>query len=225
MSICADYGIKSNVASIEQAEVIFLGEYHYTEDHQRFHAKIIDALFNPGDIVFIEDNGDVPKETLKQRFQIKFVQSPITIKGWDCYSLVNDFFIPAVKNWIKPAVISSTITIFLGRMAGNSYHLDKLVYGVCALFNITSLLYFITFKIKTSIPQRNRHLYKILDNNPVPQGNRQYVIGGYLHFAVDRLYKEDFGIDISIDLDTFLKGKKYAILIPKDLEPCLVNFP
>ncbi len=97
------------------------------------------------------------------------------------------------------------------------------------IFNFFNLVYAITDEAHRSVLTRNRHMYTILNENPVQKGNKRYVFGGLGHFAVLKHHKEK-GIDISPDQDSFLIDKKFAILIPRDrkvlgIEPEILNFP
>lgn len=68
--------------TIEGAQVICLAETHDREDVRLQNAKIIDALYRPGDIVLVEQLSDVP---IVQPFGMtKYVTTPINVKGWDC---------------------------------------------------------------------------------------------------------------------------------------------
>lgn len=73
--------LKSSKA-IEDAQLICLAETHNREDIRLQNAKIINALYRPGDLVLVEELSHV---SLTQPFRsTKYVTIPIDIKGWDC---------------------------------------------------------------------------------------------------------------------------------------------
>lgn len=68
--------------TIEDAQVICLAETHTREDIRVQNAKIINALYRPGDLVLVEQQSHL--SLTQQLGATKHVTVPINIKGWDC---------------------------------------------------------------------------------------------------------------------------------------------
>lgn len=222
-SITSNYTVRSNVEKIEDAQLIFLGETHYNNEHRRNNAKIIDSLYKPGEIVFVEAEENISTESYKSQFnsQIKFVTSPIIIKGWDIDFNLKDIFyegVEIIKNNAKLMPLPFILPMIVHQVAGEAFHLDKL--ALIAGLSITLFVCIAESSKKSleKLPLRNRHMFMILDKHSPLPGNRKYVIGGSFHFSeVDEIQKKNGLLNDQAmkEFTEYLKDKKFAILIPK----------
>lgn len=217
----SNYKIKANVKSLQEADYIFLGETRLSSAHKKANAAVIDALYREGEIVFIEENENNTKEERGNfHCQTKFVKSDISIKGWDVESTITlkDKFSNLLPQMLQGGLESGLIATVAMALARNSYHLDKVIAGIWVCCQFINFMNIFAKEVCKELPIRNRHMFKILEqNNPGPNKKR-YILGGTAHFSALSETLKQHGFDNTEamrELANYLKNKKYVILTPK----------
>lgn len=189
--------VSQNVKHLDEAEVICFGETHGTYRHMSNNAKVIDALSEPdSDLILVEHD-----EHLKFRSdQAKYVKKPLPVKGWD---KLDEATINEISSKLKLDPMSIISMIFFGRLPEEK--VEEMQWA--------------NQKIIDDLPERNQHMCKTIEENGV-KDRRIYVIAGSGHLSSPKgkmyegLNKDPQEVAFRETL-AYLKGKKYAILIPK----------
>lgn len=206
------YTIKKNVDRIEDAELIFFGESHTDDNHLKSNAHIIDRLYKTGEIVFVEAEENA---LVKYSSSVKYVKSPIIIKGWDLSigmsAWLGNYFIPTMRNLVKPIALFSVLSVIWTITIGKSYYGDILKPVVGGAFLFLSFAREFSNQVYVQLPPRNRNMFKILDNNHPCANKRSYIIAGAAHLWPAQIADNTVAMK---ELGTYLSNKKYAILIP-----------
>jgi len=230
------YKVISNVDQFEQAQIICLGETHFSTADQTKNANIIDAYYTEGrDLVLTETYADVTTEMYRKQIecQTKFVTKNIDIKGWDIKLMDdNKAFIEKYKQLMPKAIkimfASMAIPPILKLTLGIDYYLDYILPAIGILTVAGSILAACGELISSeSVTLRNRNMVEVMKTN-FEEDKKLFVTGGHLHFEkVDdyvsrggmaaQIVKNSgkFNNEASIDETmAFLITKRYAILIP-----------
>lgn len=213
---------------LKNAQVILLGECHYNEQNRKVNGQLIDLLSSDKDLLLTEYDDDYYQQQQK-KFGEPPKELPLPPKpgepGYDP-ELIIQYSENVLKevgrelvggvDCVDAAPRQAKYVIHSLKKKGWDFNSDKkLDYWLRALRKADLLS-----RVSQELPQRNRHLCKTIEENIEP-GKKIFVIAGAAHLqpssenpgpgilGQDEVYKET--------LD-YLKTKKFAILIPKDLK-------
>lgn len=194
--------VSKNVDHVLEAEIICLGETHETLSHMLRNGQLIDAIGESDDLILVEhdDSQNCRSD------QARYVQKPIEIRGWDKRD-------PELMDELQALYEVNPIDI-IGQILFGDAPIDRSEESD-ALFQ----------RIIDGLPERNRHMCKTIDANFYP-GRRIFVIAGQGHFRPPATMHKD-GINLQSQQKAYdetlayLKGKKYAILVPHTERPRL----
>lgn len=206
--------VEKNVENLDEARVILVGETHSRDDHRINNGGLIDALSEKDDLLLVEESEKDPHP--EKTNQIRHVRKPLAVGGWDVDKIAG----------LEPYVASTPLFYFgiamicawpFGTIVGSLSLLASLVTRTNGLRQIIN-----------GIPERNRNLCRVIQRSIRP-GNRIFVIAGSAHLAPLKILKwkksliDQYltGIDMGnvdrayTETTDYLKGEKFAILIPK----------
>lgn len=222
-----------NVESLWDAQVICLGDTHTMPTHQRNNAQIVDALYQPGDILLTEADDNSPYAGLFAGS----VKNTIPIRGWD----IDDAGLGSDEEF-KKANRERQIAISPRKLIGYKVE-DELLSSNPSCCKVISLFCCVPIFVLACWPcirnhykkQTLKYAQKVFDKN-LPRNKRMcecieeailggarrvFVMGGSSHF---RPPPPSPGIDTTLlnqavqeTLD-YLQTKKFAILIPNPAE-------
>jgi hypothetical protein len=216
--------VEKNVDHLDEAEVILLGETHTRQDHRKINAKLIDALSEPSDCLFVEDGESSPHP--EQSKQIQYIRKRLTTRGWDLDELKGLNVLIFAKMSRVFSLLFSLVALPATLATGS---LPSAVIPWASANGILSITFFILGmkelkEINDQIIDRNRNLCKVIEKS-IGADRRLFVIAGSGHFTpmskinasvrILNLFYEDKSLKAYQETIDYLKNKKFAILIPK----------
>ncbi|MBX7066329.1 MAG: hypothetical protein K1X28_03780 [Parachlamydiales bacterium] len=216
--------IATNVARLEDAQVICLGETHIKSDHRKHNGALIDMLSKKNDLVLVESHLPEPYDDE----QVMYVQTPLEVEGWDFRPETTDDGVNKLFSGIgleicaEAALILGIIGLFFWAPL-ISYILIPigLVLMIAALMLATKGVQ----QIINDIPLRNQSLCKTIDEKASVE-RRVFAIAGSNHLRPVKDSKFNFIQKAICDFrpqdqayeETLasLQKHKFAILVPKD---------
>jgi len=226
----SQYSVITNVESVDEAQIICLGETHSSGYHRKINGAVIDSLYRPGDIVLVE--GEVSSEGGKKHSaQISEVKNPVEIRSWDIVKSESDRkFHEAMSSEITFRFfmnIGVILASFIGSKIlkatyGTDYYLGAVGRGVLPTVSIASLGIKMLRRTYDKLPIRNRNMCETIEEESGLGKNRRiFVIAGITHFQECHPFWKTIGFSNEGTIHEtmkYLEGKKFAILIPRGID-------